>query len=111
MKPETVFRCAGKSAWFFVIGLLAGHFLAATGRADQDFGDITVSANAIYTGNTFHGYAEVRVLVQNRSHGTAHVVTLVSPNRSLDNGNSIGRLSRSASLVCMPLKASSRSSA
>ena len=99
MKPETVFRCAGKSAWFFVIGLLAGHFLAATGRADQDFGDITVSANAIYTGNTFHGYAEVRVLVQNRSHGTAHVVTLVSPNRSLDNGNSIGRLSRSASLA------------
>jgi hypothetical protein len=99
MKPEQVFRCAGRFTSFFAIGLLAGCFLVATGRADQDFGDITVSANAIYTGNTFHGYAEVRVLVQNRSHGTAHVVTLVSPDHSWNNGNSIGRLSRSAALA------------
>jgi hypothetical protein len=99
MKPEKAFHRPGKFAPAFVAGLLTGLFTISTGHADQDFGDITVSMNAIYTGNTFHGYAEVRVLLQNRSHGTVHVVTLVSPDHSWNNGNSIGRLSRSTSLA------------
>jgi hypothetical protein len=99
MKPGNLFHRAGKITPVWAAGLLAGFGLVAAGRADQDFGDITVSANAIYTGNTYHGYAEVRVLVQNRSHGTTHVVTLVSPDQAWDNGNRIGRLTRSATLA------------
>lgn len=68
-------------------------------RAD-DFGDISAEANAIYTGNTFHGYAEMRVILENRSSSKTHVVTLVYPNNGLGNsGNSISRLSRSVSLA------------
>ncbi len=68
-------------------------------RAAEDFGDISVSANAIYTGNTFHGYAEMRVILENRSSGKTHRVTLVYPHNAYGNyGNSIGRLSRTVSL-------------
>ena len=59
------------------------------------FGDISVDASAIYTGNTFHGYAEMRVMLENHSHGKSHVVTLIYPNNAYGNyGNNIGRLSR-----------------
>ena len=99
MKNTALFRRAGKFARVLMIVLVAGTFPVWPCRADEDFGDITVSANAIYTGNTFHGYAEVRVDLQNRSHGTTHVVTLISPNRPWNNGNSIERLSRSVTLA------------
>jgi len=74
-------------------------FLIFPCRAD-DFGDISVDANAIYTGNTFHGYAEMRVNLQNRSHGKSHVVTLVFPNNAYGAyGNSITRLSRTMTVA------------
>ncbi|HEY5232312.1 MAG TPA: hypothetical protein VIK35_02095 [Verrucomicrobiae bacterium] len=74
-------------------------FLISFCRAD-DFGDVSVDANAIYTGNTFHGYAEMRVNVQNRSHGKTHVVTLVYPNNAYGNyGNNISRLSRTVTIA------------
>jgi hypothetical protein len=74
-------------------------FLISLCRAD-DFGDVSVDANAIYTGNTFHGYAEMRVNLQNRSHGKTHVVTLVYPNKTYGNyGNSISRLSRTVTIA------------
>jgi hypothetical protein len=69
-------------------------------RAADDFGDISVSASAIYTGNTYHGYAEMRVTLENRSGSKAHSVTLVYPNTSYGGfGNSINRISRSVSLA------------
>jgi hypothetical protein len=52
----------------------------------EDFGDVSVSANAMFTGNTFHGYAEMRVSLEN-------------PNNAWNNGNSIGRLARTVSLA------------
>jgi hypothetical protein len=74
-------------------------FLISLCRAD-DFGDISVDANAIYTGNTFHGYAEMRVNLQNRSHGKTHVVTLVYPNNAYGGyGNNISRLSRTVTIA------------
>jgi hypothetical protein len=50
-------------------GVLAWCALHALGwvslcRADS-FGDVVVSADAIYTGSTFHGYAEIRVALEN----------------------------------------------
>ena len=69
-------------------------------RAAEDIGEISVAPNAIYTGNTFHGYAEMRVVLENRSPTKPHVVTLVYPNSSSRiSGNSLSRLSRSVSLA------------
>ncbi len=69
-------------------------------RAADVFGDISVEPNAIYTGNTFHGYAEMRVILENRSHSKTHVVTLVYPNNTYGNyGNNINRLSRTVNLA------------
>ncbi len=68
-------------------------------RAAEEFGDISVSADAIYTGNTYHGYGEMRVTVENHSPTKAHEVTLIYPNRGFNNsGNNIGRLSRTVSV-------------
>jgi hypothetical protein len=68
-------------------------------RAD-DVGDISADASAIYTGNTYHGYAEIRLDLQNRSHSKAHTVTLVFPNNSYgDSGNCVRSLSRTVTLA------------
>ena len=68
-------------------------------RAADEFGDISVAPNAIYTGSTFHGYAEMRVVLENHSHSKTHVVTLVYPNNAYGNyGNNISRLSRTVTL-------------
>jgi hypothetical protein len=66
----------------------------------DDVGDISADASAIYTGNTYHGYAEIRVDLQNRSHNRAHTVTLVFPNSAYGNfGNSVRCLSRTITLA------------
>ncbi|HEY1789385.1 MAG TPA: hypothetical protein VGJ73_14595 [Verrucomicrobiae bacterium] len=66
----------------------------------DDVGDISADASAIYTGNTYHGYAEIRVDLQNRSHDKAHTVTLVFPDTAFgDNGNSVRSLSRTVTLA------------
>lgn len=58
-----------------------------------------MDTSAIYTGNTYHGYAEIRVDLQNRSHSKSHTVTLIYPNTPYGNyGNSISRLSRTVTL-------------
>jgi hypothetical protein len=72
--------------------------LAFSARAAEEFGDVSVSAAAMFTGNTFHGYGEMRVTLENHSHSKAHVVTLIFPNNAWDNGNSLGRLTRSVKL-------------
>ena len=79
--------------------LVVGCFLfSPAGRAAEEFGDVSVSAAAMFTGNTFHGYGEMRVTLENHSHSKAHVVTLIFPNNAWDNGNSLGRLTRSVKL-------------
>ena len=72
---------------------------AARGRA-EDFGDITVTPNAIYTGSTYHGYAEMRVVLENHSSSKTHAVKLIYPNKdAFGGGNSISRLSRGTVLA------------
>ncbi len=79
--------------------LAAGLLLAAGPAAAEEFGDISADANAIYTGNTFHGYAEIRVVLGNKSDLRAHDITLVYPGQTYGNyGNIIERLSRSVKL-------------
>jgi hypothetical protein len=84
---------------FFLVPFSFFHWCSLSARAD-DVGDISANASAIYTGNTYHGYAEIRVDLQNRSHDRAHTVTLVFPNNVYGNyGNSIKRLSRTVTLA------------
>ena len=88
--------------WIFlkVPGLVAALLVVPRLLSAADkFGDISVDANAIYTGNTFHGYAEMRVVLENDSPGQAHEITLVYPNNTYGGyGNGINRLSRSVKL-------------
>ena len=74
--------------------------LLAQSCVAENFDDITVQADAMYSGNTFHGYAEMRVSLENHSLSRPHEVTLVYPNNAWDNyGNTIGRLSRTVTLA------------
>lgn len=81
---------------FFFI--LHSTFFLSVGHAAEEFGDISVEPHAMFTGNTFHGYAEMRVALENRSHTKAHSVTLTYPHNSYNNGNSISRLARTVKL-------------
>jgi len=53
------------------------------------------------SGSTFHGYAEVRVTLENHSPGRSHLVTIVYPNNIPlgDYGNNISRISRTVTLA------------
>jgi predicted small integral membrane protein len=83
----------------FLPFLVAGCLLLSSVSRAEEFADISVTPNAIYTGNTFHGYAEMRVVLENESSKT-HVVTLVYPNNVSGNyGNCISRLSRTVTLA------------
>ena len=81
--------------FFFLLFLLLGF----STHAAEEFGDVSVAPGAIYTGSTYHGYAEMRVVLENRSHTKTHIVTLVFPNNSYNNGNGISRLARSVKLA------------
>jgi len=79
--------------------LVVGFFLFSYAADADEIADISVSPHAIYTGNTFHGYAEMLVTLENDSP-KPRTITLVYPNNSYGNsGNCIGRLSRSVTLT------------
>jgi len=48
------------------------------------------------SGNTFHGYGETRVTLQNHSAAKTHAVTLGYPNRSWNSGNTIDQVTRTS---------------
>ena len=80
--------------------LLISILLPGFSAKADDIGDVSADASAIYTGNTFHGYAEMRVELQNRSHGKSHTVTLIYPNKAYGGfGNNISQLSRTVTLA------------
>jgi hypothetical protein len=86
---------SGNGRWLLGLGCL----LALLCRAD-DFGDLSATAEAMYSGNTFHGYAETRVALENRSTSRTHKVTICSPNSSREpSGNSISRITRTVTLA------------
>ena len=77
----------GSIARYFALGAIALLIVAwlcgtvSDALAGTDFGDITITPELQPTGNTFHGYAEYRIAVSNRSLDTAHQVTLILPKR------------------------------
>ncbi len=65
-------------------------------RAGTDFDDITVTPELQPSSNTFHGYAEYRIAVSNRSPDTAHQVTLILPKETFGvSGSRIREITRS----------------
>src|SRR5690242_8184680 len=82
-------------------GILSVLMVLFAGRGSaENFDDITVQADAMYSGNTFHGYAEMRVSVENHSPGRTHVVTLTYPNQVWGNyGNTISKMTRTLTLA------------
>ena len=92
-------ECRNKGGvWKFFFILYSAFFLSSFCRAAEQFGDVSVEPHAMFTGNTFHGYAEMRVALENHSHTKAHTVTISYPHNSYKNGNSISRLARSVTL-------------
>jgi hypothetical protein len=81
--------------WFSLSCLLCGGLSAFGG---EHFGDIDVTPITIASGETYHGYREFRILVENHSTKSTHQVTLVYPDRSYGSGNSISRLSRTVTI-------------
>ena len=78
--------------------VLAALLALLPARADE-FGEIAVSADAMYTGTTYHGYGEMRVRIENRSGSKAHTVTVVYPANSYGGGNYLSRVSRSVNVA------------
>ena len=63
--------------------------------AGTDFDDITITPELDPSGNSFHGYAEYRIAVSNRSPDKAHQVTLILPKMDfIPSGNRIREMTR-----------------
>ncbi len=73
--------------------------LALPAFAAEQFGDILASTQPFASGETSHGYAEFRVLLENHSPKIAHTVRLVFPDRSYGSGNCVSRISRTVSVA------------
>ncbi len=64
--------------------------------AQTEFGDITITPELHSSSITFHGYAEYRIAISNRSPDKVHQVTLILPKTSsIPSGNRIREITRS----------------
>ena len=78
--------------------LIAGLFCCTVSNAlaQEDFDDITITPGLQSSGTTFHGYAEYRIGISNRSPDKAHLVTLILPKASYGySGEHIREMTRS----------------
>jgi hypothetical protein len=81
------------------VGLCAALLMGGSAAPAADhFGDIVVTPESMISGDTHHGYRELRVLLENESAKESHQVTLIYPDRSYEMGNCLSRLSRTVSL-------------
>src|SRR5882724_8229199 len=66
----------------------------------EQFEDVVATAQSFHSGDTYHGYCEFRVNLENRSKTSRHEIELVFPNQLFEyiNGNAISRLSRTVVL-------------
>ena len=79
---------------FLVAGWLC--YTVTTAFAQTDFDDITITPELHPSGTTFHGYAEYRIGISNRSPHKAYQVTLILPKTSYSySGGDIRKISRS----------------
>jgi hypothetical protein len=91
-------RCLPPLRSSSILAFLVLLLLVSTASAASRFGDIVVAPQALVSGETHHGYRELRVLLENQSLKNAHRVTLVFPDRSYAYGNCLSRVSRTVTL-------------
>ena len=86
---------------FLVSGMLAAALFCfvSPALAVERFGDVVIAPQALANGDTFHGYREHRVLLENHSLKDTREVTLIFPDRAYGYGDSISRISRTVSLA------------
>lgn len=82
------------------ICIVAGVCLGGFGSvfASQTYEDIVVSMESYSTDQSFHGYAEYRALVTNKSETRTHRITLFAPFNAVGYGDHISRITRSVVL-------------
>ncbi len=71
---------------------------AGSAIASQSYGDILVSVESSPSDVSFHGYAEIRIVVTNKSVDKAHRITLFTPHESRGYGDHLSRITRSVVL-------------
>lgn len=80
---------------FFLV-VMWMYVIVSAALAGTDFDDITVTPELQPSGETFHGYAEYRIAVSNRSPDTPHQVTLIMPKKTYGvSGSRIREITRS----------------
>ncbi|MCL4177283.1 MAG: hypothetical protein KJ072_06010 [Verrucomicrobia bacterium] len=72
--------------------------IAGSAGAAQSFRDVRVAHQPAHDGDTYHGYREFRVLLENLSPSETREVTLFLPERSYGWGNNIRELRRTVVL-------------
>jgi hypothetical protein len=80
---------------FLLLNLLAGIFGVSAGATE--YGDVTVTMNALAGGESTHGYAEYIVTITNKS-SRRRVVSLALPAREYSRGNGIDSLTRTVAV-------------
>lgn len=78
--------------------MLAALGLPGTAFTAEQIGDVAVSPQSFHSGETYHGYGERLVVLENRSGSKAHLVVLSYPQQSWNYGESISRLTRTVKL-------------
>ncbi|HLP78256.1 MAG TPA: hypothetical protein VK327_15230, partial [Candidatus Paceibacterota bacterium] len=79
--------------------LLVWGMLLAFRVAAEQFGSISISSQPMTSGETYHGYREYRILMENQSGKDAHKVSIAYPDRAYSYGNSISKISRTVALA------------
>lgn len=92
--PESTIRYSRLYAISFLVFVWLG-CAVVSGLAQVDYEDITVSPEPHPSAKTFHGYAEYRIAVSNRSPEKTHQVALVLPESSYGYESHIRKMTRS----------------
>ncbi len=72
--------------------------LACAASAAERFDDVVVSPQVFFQGQTFHGYVEMRFVVENQSPDRTRRVTLVAPHTAHGWGNNLRRVERTVTV-------------
>ena len=92
--PESTIGYSRLRAISFLVFVWMG-CAVVSGLAQVDYEDITVSPEPHPSAKTFHGYAEYRIAVSNRSPEKTHQVALVLPESSYGYESHIRKMTRS----------------
>lgn len=82
--------------WVAIFSLV--YVLAHVVSAAERFDDVVVSPQVFFQGQTYHGYVEMRFMVENQSPDRTRRVTLVAPHKAYGSGNNLRRVERTVTV-------------